>query len=445
MTASRIALRIGTDRGFTLVELMVAMTLGLLVAVGLVSLFGVTSKTNKVQDGLAQLQENGRYAIKRFNGDLRLAGRQVISTSGAPSAPNATNGAAYPPLAAKVYVASIPFPDGAIGPPAGWPAATPWPLSPRYFMQGYECSSGSCLPAEPSTALVPASSSTPTANLRLAKTDVLVERFINNNQEGWSQLIGDITINCNSGNLTSITLTPQTAGPNKSLASNFVDGDLALMYMGFIPQIFQVGVSGTTLTPKNVYGGGFVGNCSNTGEALLFNFSRDFQTIAYWLRFDADPNISGRFIPTLVRTVMDNVGTPKADQALVQGVERMDFLYGVQYADASTTYLTADNVTSATYSNATNCTPAPTNVNPGVANPLETGCLWRSLQTTEVHLLIDSVNDQFDLSSSDQIYQYMGSTLSAPASKSTVMPNGLPAGAMMRREFAALVSMRNSI
>lgn len=68
-----------TVRGFTLLEIMVALVLGLLLSIGIVSLFLTTSRTNKLQDGLARLQENGRYAVGRIESDLRMGGAQYCS------------------------------------------------------------------------------------------------------------------------------------------------------------------------------------------------------------------------------------------------------------------------------------------------------------------------------------------------------------------------------
>ena len=50
------------QRGLTLIELMVAMVLGLLVAAGIVTVFVSTSTSNKAQNQLARLQEEGRFA-----------------------------------------------------------------------------------------------------------------------------------------------------------------------------------------------------------------------------------------------------------------------------------------------------------------------------------------------------------------------------------------------
>lgn len=43
-------------RGFTLIELMVAMVLGIIVSGGIISLFLSTSRANKVQASLAHIQ-----------------------------------------------------------------------------------------------------------------------------------------------------------------------------------------------------------------------------------------------------------------------------------------------------------------------------------------------------------------------------------------------------
>lgn len=60
--------------GFSLVELMVAITIGLIV-LGAVSAVLVSSKnTYSNQDRLARVQENGRFAIQFLTRDIRLAG-----------------------------------------------------------------------------------------------------------------------------------------------------------------------------------------------------------------------------------------------------------------------------------------------------------------------------------------------------------------------------------
>lgn len=67
-----LALRRG--QGFTLVELMIAVTLGMLVLVGLVSAFVNSSRTRDEIERTSQQIENGRYAMQVLTADLRLAG-----------------------------------------------------------------------------------------------------------------------------------------------------------------------------------------------------------------------------------------------------------------------------------------------------------------------------------------------------------------------------------
>lgn len=60
--------------GFSLVELMIALVLGLLVAEGIYILFAAAGKVNTTQAALSRLQENGRIAMSLIADDLRSAG-----------------------------------------------------------------------------------------------------------------------------------------------------------------------------------------------------------------------------------------------------------------------------------------------------------------------------------------------------------------------------------
>ncbi len=71
------------SRGFSLVELMIALVLGLLVTGALIQLFLANKITYNVSDGLVRAQESARYAMLTLNRDLRMAGSQPIC-SGAP-------------------------------------------------------------------------------------------------------------------------------------------------------------------------------------------------------------------------------------------------------------------------------------------------------------------------------------------------------------------------
>ncbi len=76
MKNKRIVLqrRLFLQRGVTLIELMVSMTIGLLILAGVVYIFSGTRKSYDYNEILARVQENGRFAINILNNDLRMTG-----------------------------------------------------------------------------------------------------------------------------------------------------------------------------------------------------------------------------------------------------------------------------------------------------------------------------------------------------------------------------------
>ncbi len=61
-------------RGFSLVELMVALVIGLVISIGVVQIFGATRATYQLDESLARAQENGRFALEFLTQDIRHAG-----------------------------------------------------------------------------------------------------------------------------------------------------------------------------------------------------------------------------------------------------------------------------------------------------------------------------------------------------------------------------------
>ncbi len=64
----------GLSRGFSLVELMVAVALGLILLAGLFTLFLTNSRSYREIDNATRQIENGRYAIQLLTDDIRMAG-----------------------------------------------------------------------------------------------------------------------------------------------------------------------------------------------------------------------------------------------------------------------------------------------------------------------------------------------------------------------------------
>jgi type IV pilus assembly protein PilW len=66
--------RANCQSGFSLVELMIAITLGLMVITGLIATFVSSSAARSEIERSSQQIENGRYAMQVISDDLRLAG-----------------------------------------------------------------------------------------------------------------------------------------------------------------------------------------------------------------------------------------------------------------------------------------------------------------------------------------------------------------------------------
>lgn len=62
------------QQGLSLVELMVALALGLIVTTALISVFVMSTQAFRTQDSFAQLQENARFALTTIARDVRMAG-----------------------------------------------------------------------------------------------------------------------------------------------------------------------------------------------------------------------------------------------------------------------------------------------------------------------------------------------------------------------------------
>jgi type IV pilus assembly protein PilW len=410
-------------RGFTVIEIMIALLLGLLLSIGIMSLFSNVSDVNKTQSALALLQENGRYAMTRIIDDLRSANGQYCSNSGGAGQLATVTPYSYQdtPRAPQVFAKLLSLPDwGAPAAPIGWTANTPYPLTPRYFIQGYDCPSGTCTPAIPAAATLPAIGTND--GQRAAGADVLTVRGLHG--QGTS-----ITAQAKNGiYLASVTLA--------SIPTNFAAGDPALLADCSSSRVVAGAVAGTSFTPSGNFDDTKVAAIDVTSDARLFDFVKDFRTATYFIGVKDDP--TGGKLTSLIRR--ENGGIPRGDEEIVQGVERMDFKYGIDAFNGSTYFLTADQVDANTLGLA--CPPAPPGFNKLVLP--EAGCLWRAVKSIDVSLLLNTVNNLHP-STEEEKYLYSQSATAGLQTPAPVLPSGLPKGRMLRREFRALVSVRNYV
>ena len=62
------------QHGVTLVELMIAITIGSIIMVGISSVYTSSKRSYKLQEEFSRLQENGRFAINHITRFVRSAG-----------------------------------------------------------------------------------------------------------------------------------------------------------------------------------------------------------------------------------------------------------------------------------------------------------------------------------------------------------------------------------
>jgi prepilin-type N-terminal cleavage/methylation domain-containing protein len=66
--------------GFSLIELMIAMAIGTFIIAGLVSVFISSSQNYATQQALTEVQDKGRFAIKKLRESIQSAGFDMLSS-----------------------------------------------------------------------------------------------------------------------------------------------------------------------------------------------------------------------------------------------------------------------------------------------------------------------------------------------------------------------------
>lgn len=446
-------------RGVTLIELMVAMVLGLLVSAGIITLFLSTSSSNRVQTQLARLQEDGRFAVGKLNDDLSMATGMYCNNTGGVATKTSSDvyldGLRTPRILAKNFL-DVPAlfenttPWGGASGESGvnYPAAptAPYAMPSFMFMRGYNCTgTGACLPI-PVTFLGGKLDTAGTAvGNRVVGTDVLTLRYLDSSR-GWrlgdtNKVVPDLTGNT----LKEIDLAPTATEPP---ITEFKSG-MALVADCSSAQVFAV-TGSTTAKLVPAAASNFVTPLALQPQSAprLFDFVNDMQNVTYYVQVVSD-NGSDTGVKTgaLMRRVNGTtVSVP--DQELIRGVERLTFRYGVEDANGAVRFLTADQVDSRVNKTVT-CPPT--------ANTLTTsdpGCLWRAVKSIEVSLLLSSQVTMPTLTTPETAFLYTPDSSNGnfapvyPAQSGTVGLAIKPSqqgfdDKRLRRQFTSLVMLRN--
>ncbi len=431
-----------TEGGFSLVELMVSMFLGLLILLGLITVFSNSSQMGRTQEGLSRIQENGRFAIERIKRDLELAGRVHCASVAMPSSFTINWNQGYN-LSTWLVNDGVTFTNGfpnrddvlldsndddqlgdlPVGP------GQRFMLDPRFFIQGHECGSADCDPqlgdATPGADLLIAMPNVGSAHgNRAAMTDVLTVRYLSGGHAITEVVGNQIT-----------TATPLD-----------VSGSGAVLVADCERAIVDTATySGNSVTTANG-----MSAIKPASDAAVYLLGSDLHNITYFVGIQDDalePGTAtgGRKVSSLFRSENGAV------QEMVQGVERLDFFYMVQLQTGRVARLTADQVHNFSGGgdldrdgrvdgNLGCIRPPTTPLYPGVSVSNDDGCLWRSVFAIEVHLLLNTVEDAS--MADNEVYVYSPDGLS-PQNPQGGLVSGLDGERMYRREFKAVVPIRS--
>jgi type IV pilus assembly protein PilW len=264
--------------GFTLIELMVSVVVGMVIVASLALLFANNSRARQEMEKTSQQIENGRYTTQTLRDDLRLAGY-------------------YGELSPKSLAAPAAVPDPSATDDASVSAALPIAVQGYHF--GKDSASYSTMPTGVSSLLT---------DIR-SNTDVLVVRR---------------TSTCYSG--------PTTAESNCSSmdtsSSKYFQTTLCSTHLTNITdptKLFVVGTDTAVFTTSNPSVSTYTPTFFAQKDCSTAAVTRAFNLHIYYI---ANNDVSGDGIPTL-KMVSLGAASFSSPVALAEGIETLQIEYGV--------------------------------------------------------------------------------------------------------------------
>lgn len=282
------------QRGFTLVELMIAMLLGLILSAGVIQIFISSKQSYRMQDGLARMQENARFSMDFLTREIRMAGFTGCYNDGPGSIENILNDQTN----------------------YGW--------NINNLLQGHEATTSSSWSPALDASLV---------GSVLAETDVIAIRRMASN---------------------GVKLT----SPYSDSAQLFIDptnnifstGDIVMVTdctQGSIFQVTNLQSAGGKIDVVHSSSGGYTPG--NSGPHLGNSYGEDAEVASLQTTiFFIGQGASGE--PALFRRTLGTSGGSTAtlsNEELIEGVENMQILYGEDTDDdgSANKYVAADSAT----------------------------------------------------------------------------------------------------
>lgn len=354
------------QQGVSLIELMVALVIAGLLAIGLVQVFGGTRMAFNSNTSLARAQENARFALRFLNEDIRMAGH--LGTR------NEQEG---PPDIAEVPFANRFFNHMAPATGNGRPNTAPWAFRLEVPLEVYEFTGTGIAdtyePDYPLGAVTPPTSSwspslPPELNAvaaeALAGSDIIVVRYLS------ADFVTLVNSRPRADGMPVSSNPPFASGSgmfywdNTSNPAFIVQDGVYAFSNAESVSLFQVTAMGTPsggetpataaldglntrdwATTRPVGATGELENSANYGSLLPVH---RYEMAIYYVALDVDGE------PALFRRRLDPA-TPAADnyigarESMVPGVESLQVVLGAinrlpRQSDQPGIYLTADQV-----------------------------------------------------------------------------------------------------
>lgn len=285
------------QRGLTLIEIMIAVTISLVLLAGVMQIFISSKKTYHFQEAMARLQENGRFAIDFMTRELRMAGYTGCFNQDPSSIETILNDSSN----------------------------FSWDIN--NLLQGYEATSASAWSPSLDSSLL---------NVK-GGTDVIAVRYMTSD---------------------GINLAPPNT--TEKSAQVFIDigasgqfnlGEILMVSDCTQASVFQVTnfqTSGGKVNTVHSNSGTFSPGNSTPNLTNEYGIDAEIARLETGVYYITDASTTGE--PTLVyRSLTASSGTTSSltDKELIEGVENMQVLYGEDLTGdgAVNVYTTADNVT----------------------------------------------------------------------------------------------------
>lgn len=276
--------------GMSLIELMVAMVIGLVLMLGVVQIFMASHAASRLSEGAARTQENARFALDFLERDIRMAGHMGCV--------NDQGHVIKDGKSIRVNIAGITEGDGS-------------PLDFSVPIQGYEA--GGTAPGDALTigGTWSAAGSVPSAITGLTPapiggSDILMMRYLTSE--------GSPVLNIISGTDSEVTVASDAAARLSAGTAT-------------TPSLFAV----SDCSRVDVFAGSLAANTITATATSLANYAANnavtmvyrAEAVAYYVATNPANE------PALYRARANGAGTFENGEELAEGIESLQFLYGL--------------------------------------------------------------------------------------------------------------------